>query len=135
MYSFLNIFWMQAPQESRHRQVQSTAPWKMERCSSLPNLKIADHLDYIGCKLYSDYTSTRRENGEIMKKRVRDQIGTWKSGKFLPLTSRPWSLNSYCLSKLWYKTNCLDLRVGDCNAITSSVKGWMYQDKLIKPQA
>ena len=100
----------------------------------LPYLKIADHLDYLGCKLYADFASTRRENGEIMKKKVRDQIGSWKSGKFLPLTSRPWSVNSYCLSKLWYKTSCLDLRVGDCNAITSNIKGWMYQDMLIKPQ-
>ena len=100
----------------------------------LPYLKIADHLDYLGCKLYADYSSTRRENGELMKKKVRDQMGSWKSGKFLPLTSRPWSLNSYCLSKLWYKTGCLDLRVGDYNTITSSIKGWLYQDMLIKPQ-
>ena len=32
----------------------------------LPYLKITDHLDYLGCKLFADYTSTRRENGEIM---------------------------------------------------------------------
>ena len=29
---------------------------------------------------------------------------------------------------------CLDLRVGDISAIYSSVKGWLYQDMLIKPQ-
>jgi hypothetical protein len=28
----------------------------------------------------------------------------------------------------------LDLRVGDSNAIASYVKGWLYQDTLIKPQ-
>ena len=100
----------------------------------LPYLRITDHLDYLGCKLFSDYSATRRENGEILKKTVRDQMGAWKSGKFLPLTSRPWSLNCYCLSKLWYKTSCLDLRVGDSDAITSSVKGWLYQDMLLKPQ-
>ena len=60
----------------------------------LPYLKLTDHLVYLGCKLYADYSSTRRENGELMKKKVRDQIGSWKSGKFLPLTSRPWSLNT-----------------------------------------
>ena len=52
----------------------------------------------------------------------------------MPLTSRPWSINTYCLSKLWYKTACLDLRVGDSNTITSYVKGWLYQDMLLKPQ-
>ena len=100
----------------------------------LQYLKITDHLDYLGVKLYSDYTSTRKENGELLKKKVKDQIGSWKAGKFLPLTSRPWSLNCYCLSKLWYKASCLDLRVGDSDTITSSVKGWMYQDMLLKPQ-
>ena len=69
-----------------------------------------------------------------MKKRIQDQLGSWKAGKFLPLTSRPWSLNSYCLSKLWYRTSCLDLRAGDCDAITSYFKGWLYQDMLLKPQ-
>ena len=100
----------------------------------LPYLKITDHLDYLGCKLFADYSTTRRENGEILKAKVKEQIGSWKSGKFLPLTSRPWSINTYCLSKLWYRAACLDFRVGDCDAITSAVKGWLYQDMLLKPQ-
>ena len=81
----------------------------------LPYLKITDHLDYLGCKLYSDYTATRKVNGEILRKKVKDQIGSWKAGKFLPLTSRPWSINCYCLSKLWYRTSCVDLRALDCS--------------------
>ena len=91
-------------------------------------------MDYLGCKLYADYSTTRRENGEQLKQKVKDQIGSWKAGKFLPLTSRPWSINTYCLSKIWYKTACLDLRMGDIDTITSSVKGWLYQDMLMKPQ-
>ena len=100
----------------------------------IPYLKITDHLDYLGCKLYSDYTTTRRENGELLTKKVRDQIGSWKAGKFLPLVSRPWSLHSYCLSKIWYRVSCLDLRAMDSAAISSSVKSWIYQDMLVKPQ-
>ena len=69
-----------------------------------------------------------------MKKTIRDQMASWKAGKFLPLSSRPWSLNCYSFSKLWYKTSCLDIRAGDTDAITSSAKGWLYQDMLIKPQ-
>ena len=99
----------------------------------LSYLKITDHLDFLGVKLYATYSNTRRENGEILKKRIRDKIGSWKAGKFLPLTSRPWSLNTYSLPKLWYKTSCIDLRVGDSDAITSSIKGWLYQDMLLKP--
>ena len=100
----------------------------------LPYLKLTDHLDYLGCKLYANYTTTRHENGQQMKKKVQDQIGSWRSGKFLPLTNRPWSLNTYCLSKLWYKTSCLDLKLADSAAITSSAKSWLYQDMLQKPQ-
>ena len=100
----------------------------------LPYLKLTDHLDFLGCKLFANYNATRRENGEILKKKVKDKINKWKSGKFMPLTLRPWSLNTYCLSKLWYRTACVDLRVGDSNTITSSIKGWLYQDLLIKPQ-
>ena len=100
----------------------------------LPYLKLTDHLDYLGCRLYANYSATRRENGEILKNKVKDQISGWKSGKFLPLTSRPWSLNSYCLPKLWYRTACLDMRIGDSTAITSHIKTWLYQDMLEKPQ-
>ena len=100
----------------------------------LPYLQLTDHLDFLGCKLYANYSSTRRENGEVLKKKVKDQLGSWRSGKFLPLTSRPWSINIYCLSKLWYRTGCVDLRVGDTTSITSSVKSWLYQDMLEKPQ-
>ena len=100
----------------------------------LPYLKVTDHLDFLGCKLFANYCATRRENGEILKKKVKDQIGSWKSGKFLQLTSRPWSLNSYCLPKLWYRTGCIDLRVGDSSAITSTIKSWLFQDMLEKPQ-
>ena len=100
----------------------------------LPYLKLSEHLDYLGCRLYANYNATRRENGEILKQKIKDQLGSWKSGKFLPLTSRPWSLNTYCLSKWWYRTGCLDMRVGDSSAITSSVKSWLYQDMLEKPQ-
>ena len=52
----------------------------------------------------------------------------------MALTSRPWSINSYCLPKLWYRTGCLDLRVGDTDAITSDVKSWLFQDMLLKPE-
>ena len=100
----------------------------------LPYLKLTDHLDFLGCKLYANYSASRRENGEILKKKVKDLIGFWKTGKFLPLTSRPWSINTFCLPKLWYKTGCLDIRVGDSSAITSTIKSWLFQDMLEKPQ-
>ena len=100
----------------------------------LPHLKLTDHLDYLGVQLYADYSKTRKANGEALQNKVKDKINSWKSGKFLPLTSRPWSLNSFCLSKLWYRTACIDLRIGDSDTIQSSIKSWLYQDMILKPQ-
>ena len=51
----------------------------------------------------------------------------------MPLVCRPFSLNSYCLSKAWFRTHSVDLRAGDITAYTSACKGWLYQDMLEKP--
>ena len=52
----------------------------------------------------------------------------------MPITQRGWSLNSYALSKVWFRTRCFDLRVGDIKKITSLCKSWLYQDRFAKPQ-
>ena len=52
----------------------------------------------------------------------------------MPLTQRPWSINSYVLSKAWHKCNCIDLRAMDNTTITSKVKAWLYADMLEKPE-
>ena len=78
----------------------------------VPYLKLTDHLDYLGCKLYATYSATRRVNGEALKQTVQDQMGSWKAGQFLLLFQRPWSLNTYCYSKIWYRTGYIHLRLG-----------------------
>ena len=50
------------------------------------------------------------------------------------LTMRSRSLNTYCLSKAWFKTHCVDLRVQDVTKIMSSIKSWLYGDMLLKPE-
>ena len=99
----------------------------------LPYLQLTDSLDYLGCKLFSSYHATKNENGIMLVKKINDLIGSWKSGKFLPLTSRPWSLNSFCLSKIWYRLGCLEVKAGDLDKIVSSMKSWLYQDSILKP--
>ena len=99
----------------------------------LPYLQLTDSLDYLGCKLFASYQTTRNENGKLLMKKINDLICSWKSGKFLPLTSRPWSLNAYCLSKIWYRVACIELKAGDYDKIISSLKSWLYQDSILKP--
>ena len=50
------------------------------------------------------------------------------------LSMRSWSLNQHCLSKVWFRSHSVDLRVMDVSNITSSVKSWLYADQLIKPE-
>ena len=50
----------------------------------LPYLKLTENLDYLGVRLNANYSATRRENGEILKQNVKDQLLSWNSGIFLP---------------------------------------------------
>ena len=52
----------------------------------------------------------------------------------MPLNMRSWSVNQYCLSKVFFRTHSVDLRVMDVTKITSSVKSWLYADQLLKPE-
>ena len=88
----------------------------------------------IGVELRSTWTKTRKANGDIVESRVSNTTRQWKAGKFMPLNMRGWSINQYCLSKVWFKTHSVDLRVMDITKITSSVKSWLYADHLIKPE-
>ena len=94
---------------------------------------ISGHLDMVGVELHSTWTQTRKANGDIVQKRTTNTINPWKAGKFMPLTSRPWSINSFALSKVWFECSSVDLRVGDITAISSSITSWLYADLFEKP--
>ena len=98
-----------------------------------PHFRITDSLAMVGVDLTASWQSTRKGNMDELQSRVQKCIGSWKSGKFMPLVSRPFSLNTYCLSKLWFRTSTVDMRVGDIKAITSKVKSYCYQDLYQKP--
>ena len=96
-------------------------------------LKLSDCLDMVGVQIYATWTQTRKANGDIVTEKVKNLINSWKSGKFLPLTLRPWSINSFALSKVWFKCGSVDLRICDISAINSAIKSWLYADLLVKP--
>ena len=99
-----------------------------------PYMVLSDRLDMLGVELKATPTQTRKVNGDILQLRIKNTIDPWQAGKFMPLNQRPWSINSYALSKVWYKYNCLDLRAMDITSITSKVKTWLYADQLEKPE-
>ena len=97
-------------------------------------MTISDHLEMLGVELRATWGQTKKANGDIVQSRVATTCRQWKSGKFMELTRRSWSLNQYCLSKIWFRTHSVDLRVMDLNSITSSVKSWLYADQMFKPE-
>ena len=96
-------------------------------------VQISEHLDFVGVELRATFIQTRKANGEQLQQRVKNTVGPWKAGKFMPITLRPHSANSFALSKVWFKCCSVNLRVQDINSINSKVKSWLYQDCLEKP--
>ena len=99
-----------------------------------PYMTISDHLEMLGVELKATWSQTRKANGDICQARVGDTIRQWKSGKFMHMNMRSWSLNQYCLPKIWFRTHSVDLRVQDVTKITSLIKSWLYQDQFLKPE-
>ena len=98
-----------------------------------PHLKITDSLAFVGVHLQATWLKTRKENNDELVKKLKSLIGAWKSGKFMSLICRPFSVNSYAMSKIWFRTHSVDLRVGDIRTIESLSKSYIYQDLLEKP--
>ena len=99
-----------------------------------PYMTLTDELEMVGVELKATWTQTRKTNGDAIQKRVSSKINLWKGGKFMPLSMRSWSINTYGLSKVWFKTHSVDLRVLDITNINKSVKSWLYADMLFKPE-
>ena len=95
---------------------------------------LSEHLDMVGVKLRASYKSTRKTNCDELQEKVRNVIGPWKGGKFMPLSQRSHSINTYCLSKVWFRCSTIDLRISDSTKISSTIKSWLFQDQLEKPE-
>ena len=64
---------------------------------------LSDHLDFVGVELRPTFIQTRKVNGDQLQSRIKNTVGPWKAGRFMPLTLRPYSANTYALSKVWFK--------------------------------
>ena len=94
----------------------------------LPHLKLCDSLSMVGVELSANWQTTRKLNNDELQDKVQKCMGSWKSGKFLPLVCRPFSVNTYCLSKVWFRAGSVDLRACDITTITNKIKSYCYQD-------
>ena len=95
-------------------------------------MQLTNCLDMVGVQLCATWAATRKENGNNLRGKIANLVGCWRTGKFLPLSFRPHSVNTYALSKVWFRSSTL--REGDYNAMNSSIKKWLYSDLLFKPE-
>ena len=54
----------------------------------------------LGVELRATWTQTKKANGDICQTRVGNTARQWKSGKFMQMNLRSWSINEYCLLKI-----------------------------------
>ena len=95
---------------------------------------LSESLNMVGVELRATWAKTKQANGDFAQERINSVINSWKSGKFMDLTCRPWSINNFALSKIWHRAHTVDLRILDINKISSKVKSWLFQDQLEKPE-
>ena len=99
-----------------------------------PYMTLTDALDMVGVELRATWPQTRKANDDAVQSRVIKKTNLWKGGKFMPLSMRGGSINTYCLSTVWFKTHSVDLRVMDITKINKAIKSWLYADMLFKPE-
>ena len=93
-------------------------------------IKITDALDCIGVKLCSNYYLTRVKNSEIIVEKVQKITNMWKSGHHMALVDRAHALNSNVLSKVWFRSASIPLRIQDTKNIMRAIKSWMMRDQF-----
>ena len=96
-------------------------------------MKLTKSLAMVGVELTACWMRTRQVNCSELRIRIQNTVNAWRSGKFNPLVSRSYSLNSYCLSKIWFRTSSVDLRVSDVIFIHTKCRSYICQDLLQKP--
>ena len=97
-------------------------------------ITISEHLDMVGVQLTATPTQTRKINGDKLQEKVKNTVRPWKGVKFLPKTQRPFSTNSFCSSKLWFRAGSINFRECDMKSINSNIKSWVFADQLEWPE-
>ena len=97
-------------------------------------ITISNHLDMVGVQLTATFSNTRQLNGDKVQEKVKNVLGTWRGGKFMPLVQRPYSINSFCISKICFRSSSINLREGDFKAMNSQIKSWVFADQLESPE-
>ena len=55
---------------------------------------LSESLEMVGVELKATWAKATRANGDIVQERVANTVNAYKSGKFMDLSCRPWSIKS-----------------------------------------
>lgn len=95
-------------------------------------ITISDHLDMLGLPLFATPQKTMKNSGDELQKKVQVIIGTWLI-RFMCITQRPWSINTYLLPKLYHRCHIIPLRQCDVTAVKKQMNRFLFCDQLEKP--
>ena len=101
--------------------------------SPLNYMSIVSEINMLGVTLGRNSSKSRAANGEELVKRVQKKLSIYKSGRFSPLTCKPFTANTYLLSKITHRCGVISMRAADTRKIQSLIKTWITQELLQKP--
>ena len=96
-------------------------------------IKLSQHLDFIGLEIRDTYTKTRIANSNQIKDKILKITKSWCSGKFMDLTQRDYSCNSFLFSKISFKCATIQLTKTVIKFIKKKSRKWILQDVYAKP--
>jgi hypothetical protein len=98
-------------------------------------IRLSDSLDFLGLTLMANFFRTKKANCDSIEKSVKSTIGPWRAGKFMEITKRGHSVNSYAFSKIVHRCASVPLRKSSVTSISSQARAWVFQDTFLKPAA
>ena len=121
--------------ETKKCQILTLGKWSTwkQSDSPLPYMEVVDHLNFLGVTLARTSSKSRAINSEILSKKVKSTMAMYKAGRHSPLVCRPYTVNTFVMSKICYRSSIINLRSKDIHSMQSSVKSWVTQNLLLKP--
>ena len=96
------------------------------------HIAVTDQLDMLGMPLLATIRKTIKASGDELQEKVKKLAGSWLI-RFMCITQRPWSVNSYLLPKGYHKCHCIPLRECDIKEVKKQINRFVYCDQAEKP--
>ena len=114
-------------QKCKVMPIGSWKSWLTQEKVPLPFLKVSDHLEILGAKLFESWTKTRNYIGEKLVETVKSKANRWKGGRFYDTIQKPHIVNTWMFSNLWYNASVIDLKCGDMDKIQQFGNNYVFK--------